>query len=57
MRQFECGTIIPGCDAVFQGETDDEVMSQVPAHAREAHGLAEIPHSIAARARSLIHDV
>jgi predicted small metal-binding protein len=29
MRQFECGTVVEGCDGVVTGETDDEVVAAI----------------------------
>lgn len=42
MRRLDCGSVIPGCDAVFLGETDQEVLVQVAEHARETHGINEV---------------
>ena len=43
MKQFACDLVIPGCDAVFYGASDRDVMLQAIEHAREAHGLGESP--------------
>ena len=56
MRQFLCGEIVPGCDEKIQGENDDEVLSKVAVHAREAHGMDEVPPEVADNVRSKITD-
>jgi predicted small metal-binding protein len=43
MKQFACGDVVPGCDATFQGIDDDAVLAEVAHHARDRHGLAEVP--------------
>ena len=57
MKQFECGTVVDGCDGVVQGETEDEVMQQAAAHAAEAHDMDEVPDEVAQQIRAGIHDV
>ena len=47
MKEFSCGKVVPGCETTFQGESEDEILQQVGAHARDEHsihvGLAEPP--------------
>ena len=43
MKQFACGSVVTGCQAIFRGATDDEILTQVAHHARHDHGLTEIP--------------
>jgi predicted small metal-binding protein len=52
MKQFRCGELIPGCEAAFQGETEDEVLAQVGAHARDEHGMDEVPPEVIDRIRA-----
>jgi predicted small metal-binding protein len=52
MKQFRCGELIPGCEAAFQGETEDEVLAQVGAHARDEHGMDEVPPEVVDRIRA-----
>ncbi len=56
MREFRCGEIVPGCDAAFQGESDDEVLERVEVHAREEHGMDTIPPEVADTIRASITD-
>jgi predicted small metal-binding protein len=43
MKSFACATVVPGCEGVVTGETDDEVLAAAAAHAAEAHGMTEVP--------------
>jgi len=45
------------CDATFTGETEEEIMTQAAAHARNEHGLNEVPPELAEKARGAIQDV
>lgn len=40
--QLSCGDAMPGCDARFESDSRDEILSQVSVHAREAHGVADV---------------
>lgn len=42
MKTFTCGSVIPGCDARFIADTEDEILAQVRAHAAERHGIADV---------------
>ena len=54
MKQFSCGDVVPGCSAVFQGATEEQILEAVARHARCDHGLTEIPGELVAQVRSLI---
>ena len=54
MKQFACGDVVPGCDARWVCDTDDEVLAHVAVHAREAHGLDDIPQELVDDVRSRI---
>ncbi len=44
------------CDAVIQGETEDEVMQKAAAHAAQDHGMTDIPEDAQQKMRSLIKE-
>lgn len=50
MKQFSCGDVVPGCGRRFQG-SEGQILSAVGAHARDEHGLTEIPASLVAAVR------
>ena len=49
MKEFACGAVVPGCVAVFRADSDDAILSQVAAHARDDHGMTEIPDALVAQ--------
>ncbi|MGI8413850.1 MAG: DUF1059 domain-containing protein [Solirubrobacteraceae bacterium] len=56
MKQFSCGAVVPGCDAKFEGETDEEILGQVQTHAAQAHGMTEVPPEVVDQVRANISD-
>jgi predicted small metal-binding protein len=56
MKQFSCGAVVPGCTASFHGESEAEILRQVAVHAREDHGMAEVPAEVVERVRAAIVD-
>ncbi len=57
MKQFSCGDVVPGCKSSFQGASEDEILGQVAKHAREDHGMTDIPASLVDHVRSMIQNV
>jgi predicted small metal-binding protein len=41
VKQFACGSVVPGCSALLEAETEEELIRKAEAHGREAHGLPE----------------
>lgn len=56
MKEFRCGDLVPGCDAVISGETDDKILQEVAVHAREKHGMDEVPPDVQDTVRALISE-
>lgn len=56
MKRFACGDVIPGCQATFTGEGEDDVLGQVADHARRDHGMDSIPDQVVTTVRSHIRD-
>ena len=54
-KTMACGDVVPGCAAVFEGGTDNEVLAQVADHAAAEHGLAEIDDATLAAVKAAIH--
>lgn len=57
MKQFACGDVVPGCTAIFQAETEPEILGLVAQHAKADHGLAEVPAALVQQVRSHIAEV
>ena len=56
MKSFACGTVVPGCEGVVTGQTEDDVLAAAAAHAAEAHGMTEVPDDVVAAIRAGITD-
>ena len=57
MKSFACGAVVPGCDGVVTGETDDEVMAAAAAHAAQVHGMTEVPDEVVVAIRAGITEI
>lgn len=51
-RHLEC--IVDGCDAIIEADTDDAIIEQATAHAREEHPDVEIDDETERQLRSEI---
>ncbi|EFQ82998.1 hypothetical protein HMPREF0063_12207 [Aeromicrobium marinum DSM 15272] len=54
MKKFACGDVVPGCRAEWVCTTEDEILSNVAAHATADHGLMEVSAELVAAVRSSI---
>ncbi len=57
MKQFSCGDVVPGCQAVLVGQDEDEVLAAVGAHAAADHDMTEVPDEVVAEVRARMVDV
>ena len=46
MREFECGTLVPGCEWHTRAEDEAEVVRRAVEHLRSAHGETLIRESM-----------
>jgi predicted small metal-binding protein len=51
MKEFSCGAVVPGCSARFEADSEEEILQQVAVHAREAHGMQEVPPDVVQQVR------
>ncbi|MEA2177082.1 MAG: hypothetical protein QOG77_379 [Solirubrobacteraceae bacterium] len=54
MKSFACGAVVPGCTATFTAESEDELLGQVATHARDEHGMTEVPAELVEQVRQKI---
>ena len=47
--EFECSHVFADCDDNVTGETKEDTVEEVERHAREAHGMAELPPELTRR--------
>jgi predicted small metal-binding protein len=55
MRELRCRDVGFDCDAVVHAETDEEILAQAAAHAKEVHNVEVTPQQ-AEQIATLIHD-
>jgi len=55
-KVLRCGDLMPGCQAVVEGNNEAEVMAKAVEHAKKDHGLTAIPPDVAAKAKAAIKD-
>ena len=56
MKEFRCGVLVPGCAAAFEGESEEELLQRISAHAREEHGMDEVPPEVVDQIRAAISE-
>jgi predicted small metal-binding protein len=54
MKTFACGDVVPGCEASWVCDTDDDILVSVAAHAAADHGLVEVSDDLVAAVRGRI---
>ena len=55
-KTLHCADVMPGCDYVAKGDSDQDVLQQAAEHARTVHNIAEITPELAAQVQSRIRD-
>ncbi len=55
MKQFACGDVVPSCGRTFTAPTEDDILAAVAGHARDDHGLTDIPAGLVDQVRAHIH--
>ena len=57
MKRFACGDVIPGCGKTFEGDSSNDILVAVGAHAQDDHGIAEVDDDTIAAVLRHTHDV
>jgi predicted small metal-binding protein len=57
MKQFKCGDVVLGCEWVTRSEDEKELFEEIQSHAREAHGMDEVPPEVVEEIRGVITEV
>jgi predicted small metal-binding protein len=57
MKQFKCGDVVPGCEWVTRREDEQQLLAEIQEHARDQHGMDEVPPEVADQIRSVITEV
>lgn len=56
MKQFECGTLVPGCTWHTEAEEGAEVVRRAAEHLRQAHGEQQVRPEMVDRIKERVHD-
>jgi predicted small metal-binding protein len=54
MKSFACGDVVPGCHARWVCSTEEEILFAVAQHARDSHGMSEVPAAVVSAVRAAI---
>lgn len=57
MKEFQCGTLVPGCQWHTRHEDEAEIIRRVADHMRETHGETIIRETMIEAIRSRIEKV
>ncbi|MGH9728416.1 MAG: DUF1059 domain-containing protein [Candidatus Acidiferrales bacterium] len=55
-KMLRCSELIPGCDFIARGESDDEVIQEASRHVRAKHNLQKMSAGVVAIIRGAIYD-
>lgn len=55
-KVMKCADVVPGCDYVARGNSEEEVLKSAAQHAKEDHGMDSIPNEVLAKVKSAIHE-
>ena len=57
MKQFRCGDVVLGCEWVARNEDEQALFAEISSHARDAHGMDEVPPEVVDKIRTVITEV
>jgi predicted small metal-binding protein len=57
MKQFRCGDVVLGCEWVARNDDEQVLFAEIGSHAREAHGMDEVPPEVVDQIRGVITEV
>ena len=57
MKQFKCGDVVPGCQWITRSDDEQVLFEDISVHARDAHGMDEVPPEVVDQIRGVITEV
>jgi predicted small metal-binding protein len=54
MKFFSCGDVVPGCDAHWARDSEDDILAAVAEHAAESHNMHSVPADVVDAVRAAI---
>lgn len=55
-KVLECRSVVPGCEIVVHGGSEEEVMMNAAEHVRSAHGVEHMSEELKAKVRAAIKE-
>lgn len=55
-KHIACTDVVNGCPFEASARSEEDLLKQVTAHAREAHGVVEVTPELAGKVKAAIHD-
>jgi predicted small metal-binding protein len=55
-KHIACTDVVSGCSFEASAKSEEELLKQVTAHARESHGVVEVTPELAHKVKAAIHD-
>ena len=56
MKVLHCKELVTGCQEVFRGETEEDVLNKASEHSKNVHHIKEIPKSLRKKMHRLIQE-
>lgn len=56
-KKFSCGDVVNGCAWHTQANTDEELFKNIAEHAKNSHGITQIPDELLQKVKSKIQNV
>ncbi len=53
---LRCNDVMPGCDFVARGNSEEEIMAQAAEHAKTVHNMTEISEGVVSKVRGAIRE-
>ena len=57
MKQFRCDDVVLGCEWVARNDDEGELFQEIETHARDAHGMDEMPPEVVEQIQRVITEV
>jgi predicted small metal-binding protein len=57
MKQFRCDDVVLGCEWVARNDDEGALFQEIQSHARDAHGMDEVPPEVVEQIQRVITEV
>ncbi len=56
-KELRCAELMPGCNFVATGATDDDVLRKAAQHAKDKHSVKELTADFTKKVKEAIHTI